>query len=83
MSSERCAVPNCNNPATTGIPFPKQSEIQEKWLISLEIKDFVPTSTSFVCLDHFGDGDVLDRVTGKKDQICNLVISFFTFRYSS
>ncbi|XP_971707.2 uncharacterized protein LOC660378 [Tribolium castaneum] len=60
---ERCVVPNCKNTATTGIPFPKQAEILKQWLEALEIPDFVPDDTSFVCLDHFSDdSDVLDRV---------------------
>ncbi|XP_044272549.1 uncharacterized protein LOC123016304 [Tribolium madens] len=62
-NAERCVVPNCKNTATTGIPFPKQTELLKQWLEALEIPDFVPTDTSFVCLDHFSDdSDVLDRV---------------------
>lgn len=77
-NTERCVVPNCKNTATTGIPFPKQSELQKQWLEALEIPDFVPTGNSFVCLDHFGDsGDVIDRTTGKKSNNVYFFVYFF------
>ncbi|KAJ3653494.1 hypothetical protein Zmor_012743 [Zophobas morio] len=60
--AERCAVPNCDNTASTGIPFPKQTETLEKWLQSLKIPDFTPTPRSFVCLNHFGSDDILERI---------------------
>ncbi|RZC37429.1 uncharacterized protein BDFB_000543 [Asbolus verrucosus] len=71
MNVEKCAVPNCNNPSTTGVPFPRQTELQEKWLQSLEITDFVPTPSSFVCLNHFGDKNLLQHVTACRLCMCS------------
>ena len=74
--AERCAVPNCDNTASTGIPFPKQTETLEKWLQSLKIPDFTPTPRSFVCLNHFGSDDILERIAGKSNVACVCLIIF-------
>lgn len=47
---DRCIAPNCDK--TEGLPFPKIPSVAKKWLNALGIPNVVPTTGTFVCLDH-------------------------------
>lgn len=49
----KCFVPNCYN--EVGVLFPKNQVMKKKWLNSLNIGYMKPSSTSFICLEHFDD----------------------------
>lgn len=69
-----CVIPNCNEGTSGGITFPKNLNIQTRWLKSLDIPNFTVKDSSFICLKHFQEkGLMIDpdipqdsNVSGKK-----------------
>ncbi|KAH7932845.1 hypothetical protein HPB49_003352 [Dermacentor silvarum] len=77
MPNKRC-VPGCTGNYKTGkkiqvFSFPKDCDTLKKWLRAIPRKDFVPTSCTKVCADHF-DASCIERTTSYTDPRTGKVI---------
>ena len=51
-----CSAPNCHNRSEKGIrlfPFPTDKDRRNRWLVNCRRENWVPTSTSRLCEEHF------------------------------
>ncbi|XP_077490877.1 uncharacterized protein LOC144101608 [Amblyomma americanum] len=67
----KCCVPGCSGNYDTGrkiqvLSFPKDDDTFKKWLRTIPRKDFVPTSYTKVCADHF-DASCIETTTSYTD----------------
>ncbi|XP_037504797.1 THAP domain-containing protein 1-like [Rhipicephalus sanguineus] len=74
----KCSVPGCTGNYRTGkkiqvFSFPKDGDALNKWLRAIPRKDFVPTSCTKVCVDHF-DASCIERTTSYTDPRTGRVI---------
>ncbi|XP_037526412.2 uncharacterized protein LOC119403555 [Rhipicephalus sanguineus] len=74
----KCSVPGCTGNYRTGkkiqvFSFPKDGDALNKWLRAIPRKDFVPTSCTKVCADHF-DASCIERTTSYTDPRTGRVI---------
>ncbi|KAH7975091.1 hypothetical protein HPB49_023507 [Dermacentor silvarum] len=74
----KCCVPGCTGNYKTGkkiqvFSFPKDCDTLKKWLRAIPRKDFVPTSCTKVCADHF-DASCIERTTSYTDPRTGKVI---------
>ncbi|KAH7981755.1 hypothetical protein HPB52_001057 [Rhipicephalus sanguineus] len=74
----KCSVPGCTGNYRTGkkiqvFSFPKDGDALNKSLRAIPRKDFVPTSCTKVCADHF-DASCIERTTSYTDPRTGRVI---------
>ncbi|VEN41670.1 unnamed protein product [Callosobruchus maculatus] len=65
----RCCVPGCKENYDTTLKktktpvstfsFPKEEKQREKWLRAIPRKDWIPTTTSAVCANHFCESEIV------------------------
>ena len=59
-----CCAPNCTNRHFKGTEikfhrFPLNEALRKRWVIASRRKDFLPSSASFICSEHFKTDDYL------------------------
>ncbi|KAH8021825.1 hypothetical protein HPB51_018531 [Rhipicephalus microplus] len=74
----KCCVPGCTDNYKTGkkiqvFSFPKDADALKQWLRAIPRKDFVPTSCTKVCADHF-DASCIEKTTSYTDPRTGRVI---------
>ncbi|XP_075744356.1 uncharacterized protein LOC142803139 [Rhipicephalus microplus] len=74
----KCCVPGCTGNYKTGKKiqvffFPKDADALKQWLRAIPRKDFVPTSCTKVCADHF-DASCIEKTTSYTDPRTGRVI---------
>ncbi|KAH7986547.1 hypothetical protein HPB51_026646 [Rhipicephalus microplus] len=74
----KCCVPGCTGNYKTGkkiqvFSFPKDADALKQWLRAIPRKDFVPTSCTKVCADHF-DASCIEKTTSYTDPRTGRVI---------
>ncbi|KAH8027425.1 hypothetical protein HPB51_005407 [Rhipicephalus microplus] len=74
----KCCVPGCTGNYKTGkkiqvFSFSKDADALKQWLHAIPRKDFVPTSCTKVCADHF-DASCIEKTTAYTDPRTRRVI---------
>jgi hypothetical protein len=76
----RCCVPNCNSGYTYKPGFEEKVKLfstsdpkmQQKWTRIIPRKDYKVTRSSYVCVKHFADEDIVKGKKGRKKIICEI-----------
>jgi len=68
MGGTKCCVPGCTsnyNPKDTYVTvfkFPTEEHRKKEWLQKIPRKDFIPSKSSVVCINHFADHFILRTI---------------------